>query len=145
MSSNGPPRNYFEALKTNLKSCAKGTKLRVYTYIDKLLVKHFMQDSKNGLLPFRHGIPLSQDQCFKTPEKKECLQPVPYASTVGSFLYVMLCTKLDICFEVGMVTRYQSNPRLKYWTIVKHILKYHKRMRDYVLMLQNVVIVQRVI
>ncbi|RVW24349.1 hypothetical protein CK203_098646 [Vitis vinifera] len=31
MSSHGPPRNYFEALKTNLKTCAKGTKLRVYT------------------------------------------------------------------------------------------------------------------
>ncbi|RVW62856.1 Retrovirus-related Pol polyprotein from transposon 17.6 [Vitis vinifera] len=30
MSSHGPPRNYFEALKTNLKTCAKGTKLRVY-------------------------------------------------------------------------------------------------------------------
>ena len=33
MSSNQPPRNYFEALKTNLKSCAKGTKLRVYSRI----------------------------------------------------------------------------------------------------------------
>ena len=32
MSSNRPPRNYFEALKTNLKSCAKGTKLKVYKY-----------------------------------------------------------------------------------------------------------------
>nr|CAN75008.1 hypothetical protein VITISV_018593 [Vitis vinifera] len=31
MSSHGPPRNYFKALKTNLKTCAKGTKLRVYT------------------------------------------------------------------------------------------------------------------
>ena len=30
MSSNGPPRNYYGALKTNLKTCAKGTKLRVY-------------------------------------------------------------------------------------------------------------------
>ncbi|KAL6334186.1 hypothetical protein AAG906_006771 [Vitis piasezkii] len=33
------------------------------TYIDKLLVKYVMQDSKKGLLPFRHGVPLSQDQC----------------------------------------------------------------------------------
>ena len=33
------------------------------TYIDKLLVKHVMQDSKKGLLPFKHGIPLSQGQC----------------------------------------------------------------------------------
>ncbi|RVW29653.1 Retrovirus-related Pol polyprotein from transposon RE1 [Vitis vinifera] len=30
MSSHGPPRNYFEALKTSLKTYAKGTKLRVY-------------------------------------------------------------------------------------------------------------------
>ena len=29
------------------------------TYIDKLLVKYVMQDSNKGLLPFRHGIPLS--------------------------------------------------------------------------------------
>ena len=30
-SSNRPPRNYYETLKMNLKTCAKGTKLRVYT------------------------------------------------------------------------------------------------------------------
>ena len=29
------------------------------TYIDKLLVKYVIQDSKKGLLSFRHGIPLS--------------------------------------------------------------------------------------
>ena len=29
------------------------------TYIDKLFVKYVMKDSKNGLLPFRHEIPLS--------------------------------------------------------------------------------------
>ena len=29
-SSNGPPRNYRGALEVNLKTCAKGTKLRVY-------------------------------------------------------------------------------------------------------------------
>ena len=31
MSSTGPPRNYCGALKTNLKTCVKGTKLRVYS------------------------------------------------------------------------------------------------------------------
>ena len=30
-SSNGPPRNYRGALEVNLKTCAKRTKLRVYT------------------------------------------------------------------------------------------------------------------
>ena len=34
MSSNGPSKNYCGALEVNLKTCAKGTKLRVYTNID---------------------------------------------------------------------------------------------------------------
>ena len=111
------------------------------TYIDKLLVKYVMQDSKKGLLPFRHGIPLSQDQCLKTLEEKEHMQSVPYAFAVGSLMYAMLFTRPNICFEVGMVSKYQSNLGLEHWTTVKHILKYLRRTRDYVFMLQSVKIV----
>ena len=59
---------------------------------------------------------------------------ISYASTVGIRMYTMLCTRLDICYAVGMVSRYQSNPGLKYWTTVKHILKYLRRTKDYMLM-----------
>ena len=100
-----------------------------------------MQDSKKGLSPFRHGIPLSQDQCPKTLEEKEHMQSVPYAFIVGSLMYAMLCTKLDICFEVGMVSRYQSNLGPEHWTTIKHVLKYLRRTRNYVFMLQSVEIV----
>ncbi|TYK04928.1 gag/pol protein [Cucumis melo var. makuwa] len=58
---------------------------------------------------------------------------IPYASTVGSLMYVMLCTRLDICYAVEIVSRYQSNPGLDHWTAIKVILKYLKRTRDYML------------
>lgn len=58
---------------------------------------------------------------------------VSYASTVGSFIYVMLCTGPDICFAVGMVRRYQSNLGPPHWVTIKRILKYLRRMRDYML------------
>ena len=48
-------------------------------------------------------------------------------------MYAMLCTRPDICYLDGMVSRYQSNPRLKHWQAVKHILKYLLRTRDYML------------
>jgi len=48
-------------------------------------------------------------------------------------MYVMLCTRPDICYSVGIVSRYQSNPGLKQLQAVKHILKYLKRTRDYML------------
>ena len=43
----------------------------------------------------------------------------------------MICSSSDICYAVGIVNRYQSNPRLDHWTTVKSILKYLRRMRDY--------------
>ena len=61
------------------------------------------------------------------------MRQVSYTSAVGSLIYAMICTRPDICYSVGMVSRYQSNPGLKHWQAVKHILKYLRRMRDYML------------
>ena len=59
--------------------------------------------------PFRFGIVFSHDRCPWTYEKRNHIKVVPYVYTIGSFMYVMLCARLDICFIVGMVSRYQSN------------------------------------
>ncbi|KAL4028497.1 hypothetical protein IC575_011694 [Cucumis melo] len=61
------------------------------------------------------------------------MRHIPYASAVGSLMYAMLCTRPDICYAVGIVSRYQSNPGLAHWTAVKTILKYPRRTRDYML------------
>jgi hypothetical protein len=56
-----------------------------------------------------------------------------YASTVRSLMHAVHCTRPDICFAVGIDSRYQSNPREEYWQSVKHILKYIKGTIDYML------------
>ncbi|XP_065638232.1 secreted RxLR effector protein 161-like [Quercus suber] len=102
-------------------------------YVDKVLEWFSMQNSKKGLLPFRHRVLLSDDQRPKTQEEVNMMRQVPYASAVGSLMYAMLCTRPDICYLVGMVSRYQSNPGPKHWQAVKHILKYLRRTRNYML------------
>ncbi|PKI51478.1 hypothetical protein CRG98_028189 [Punica granatum] len=69
----------------------------------------------------------------KTPEEREKMAQVPYASAIGSLMYVMLCTRPDIAYAVSMTSRYQSNPGLDHWTAVKNILKYLRRTKDMVL------------
>ena len=39
-----------------------------------------------------------------------------------------------VCYAMGMVSQYQSNPGLAYWIAVKHIFKYLRRTRNYMLM-----------
>ena len=103
------------------------------SYIDKIIDKYAMQEAKKGSQPSIAGLTLSLDDCPKTSEERERMSKVPYASAVGSLMYAMLCTRPDICFAVGMVSRYQANPGTKHWQAVKHILKYLKRTRDYML------------
>ena len=83
-----------------------------------------MVDSKKGFIPFRVGISLSSNQRPKTPAEIERMRGISYASAVGSLMYAILCTRSDICFAFGIVSRYQSNPGEEHWTTVKHIFKY---------------------
>ena len=80
------------------------------SYIDQILARFSMQDSKKGFVPFRVGSSLSTNQRPKTPAEIERMRGIFYVSTVGSLMYAMLCTRPDICFAVGMVSRYQSDP-----------------------------------
>ena len=38
------------------------------------------------------------------------MNKVPYCSMIESLMYVMMCTRPDICHTIGMAIRYQSNP-----------------------------------
>ncbi|KAL4010631.1 gag/pol protein [Cucumis melo var. makuwa] len=66
-------------------------------------------------------------------KKLEDISNIPYAFVFGSLMYAMLCTRPDVCYSVGMVSRYQSNPGRDHWTAVKNILKYLRRIKDYML------------
>ena len=48
-------------------------------------------------------------------------------------MYAMLCTRLDICYAVGVVSRYQSDIGEQHWIVVKDILEYLRGMRYYML------------
>ena len=75
------------------------------SYINKVLTRFSIDNSKKGLLPFRHGLVFSKEQCPKTQEERSRMEGIPYALVVGSLMYAMLCTRPDISFAVGIVSR----------------------------------------
>ena len=52
------------------------------------------------------------------------MSKVPYASTIGFLMYVMVCTRPNIVHVVGVVSRYMSHSGLEHWNVVKWILRY---------------------
>ena len=70
------------------------------------------------------GTKLSSSQCPTSPSEMEEMSRVPYQSVVGSLMYVMVCTRLDIAQAVGVLSRYMSNPGRAHWDAVKRIFRY---------------------
>ena len=58
------------------------------------------------------------------------MDKIPYASTIGSIMYVMLCTRLDVSCALSMKSRFQSDPGESHCIAVKNILKYLRRTKD---------------
>ena len=55
---------------------------------------------------------------------------IPYASTIGSIMYAMLCTRPDVAHALSVTSRYQADPGEEHWKAVKNILKYLRRTKD---------------
>ena len=55
---------------------------------------------------------------------------IPYASAVGSIMYVMLCTRPNVTYALGIVGKFQTNPGEDHQKAVKNILKYLRRTKD---------------
>ena len=80
------------------------------TYIDKVLKRFNMQESNKGLLPMSHGVSLLRALCPKTQDERDRISRIPYAFAIGSIMYVMLCTRLDVSHAFGITNRYQVDP-----------------------------------
>jgi hypothetical protein len=69
-------------------------------------------------------------QCPSTADERKHMSKVPYVSAVGSIMYTMICTHLDVSYALSVASRYQADLGESHWTLVKNILKYLRRTKD---------------
>jgi len=58
------------------------------------------------------------------------MSKVPYALVIGTIMYVMICTRLDVSYPLSVASKYQANLSKSHWTLVKTIIKYLRRTKD---------------
>ncbi|KAL0355600.1 UNVERIFIED_CONTAM: Retrovirus-related Pol polyprotein from transposon TNT 1-94 [Sesamum radiatum] len=76
------------------------------SYVEKVLKRFKMENSKRGFLPMRHRIKLSKKQSPKADEELRKIFDIPYASAVGSIQYAVQCTRPDVAFALSVTSRY---------------------------------------
>ncbi|KAH9695599.1 hypothetical protein KPL71_022832 [Citrus sinensis] len=89
------------------------------SYAKEILKRFKMNDCKPISTPVECGVKLSKyDEC-------EDIDPTFFKSLVGSLRY-LTCTRPDILYAVGLVSRYMENPKTTHFKAAKRILRYIK-------------------
>ncbi|GKA58675.1 retrotransposon protein, putative, ty1-copia subclass [Tanacetum coccineum] len=79
-------------------------------YMDKILKRYKMDNSKRGHIPMQERLDLNKSQ--------------------GSIMFAVRCTRPDVAFVQNITSRFQQNPGELHWTAVKNILKYLRNTKD---------------
>ncbi|GKB26309.1 retrovirus-related pol polyprotein from transposon TNT 1-94, partial [Tanacetum coccineum] len=100
------------------------------SYVKKILQRFSMQDYKPISTPFPTDVKLSSKMSPSSEKERMEMSRVPYASVVGSLMFVIICTRPDIAHAVGVVSWYMAEPGREHWEAVKRILRYVKGTSD---------------
>ena len=83
-----------------------------------------MNEANPVSTPLGSHFKLSKEQSPKTKEERDHMSKLPYTLAIGSLMYAMVCTRLDIVHAVGVMSRYMSRIGKQHWEVVKWILRY---------------------
>ena len=75
-----------------------------------MLSRFNVENAKTRNTPLGTNLKFSKRQSSHIEEEESHMSKVLYASSVGSLMYVMVCTRPDITHVVGVVSKILSNP-----------------------------------
>ena len=78
------------------------------------VVKFGMSNSKPVVTPTNPLFKLSMSQNPSTKVERAYMNRIPYASLIGSLMYVMVYMRSSIAYKVSLVSRYMEIPRKAY-------------------------------
>ena len=107
------------------------------SYIEKVMKKFSLENSKATAVPLAGHFKLSNEQCPKTEFERREMEKVPYAVAVGCLMYIMVSTRPDIAHSLSVLSRYMSNPGLEHWNTLKWLMRYLKGTSKYGLIYQR--------
>ena len=116
--------SYFLGMEIERKRDEGTIKLSQKKLTGEILNRFGMSEAKGRSVPLNQGEKMTRDgEPLDTGEH-------PYRELIGSLLYLSVCTRPDIAYAVGALSRYMSAPTTDHWRAAIGILRYLADTRD---------------
>lgn len=99
--------------------------------MEKILAKFGMNNVKLVNLPVASHFKISLGLSPRNDEEKEYMSHVPYGSTLGNLMYVMVSTRHDILHVVGVLSSFMENIGKEHWRAVEWVPQYFGGISDH--------------
>ena len=93
-------------------------------YIEKLLDKFDKDESNIARTQVDINLHLSENI-------SQSISQLEYSRIIGSLMYVMNCTRPDLAYSVGKLSRYTSNLGVDHWKAIIKVLRYLRYTQNY--------------
>ena len=77
---------------------------------------------------------------YFSKNKIDSVSQVEYFRVIGSLIYLLSCTRLDIAYAINKLSKYTSNPKAKHCQGIMRVLKYLRFTRDYGCTIQDILL-----
>lgn len=77
------------------------------------------------------GDKFNKNQCHKNEIERAKMNDRLFGSGLSSLMYAQVCTGPNIAFIVGVLSRYQLNPRNDHWIVAKKVIRYSQKTKEY--------------
>lgn len=105
-------------------------KLSQEAYAETILKRFEMISCKEINTPMEGNIAILKET------SENLITNVPYRELIGSIMYLMLGTRPDLCYSIGVLSQFSEEHGLKHWKACKRVLRYIQKTKTYGLFYQ---------
>ncbi|KAF1317226.1 putative polyprotein, partial [Globisporangium splendens] len=122
---------YVLGMEISQNQASRTTTVKQTQYIRDITERFNQESAKAVENPCIASAKTSMQDCPNNEKERGMMRNKPYRSLIGCLLYVSICTRPDISFAVGHLSRYVEDPGEAHWREAIRVLRYLSTTREY--------------
>jgi hypothetical protein len=128
--ADGGELRWFLGFEIKRDRAARTISINQRNYIERMVDRFRLTNAKPVATPMKSGAQFSKDQSPSTPTQEMRMRGIPYAEAIGSVLWLVIISRPDAAFAVGILSQFIQNPGPAHWEGVKRLITYLGSTKD---------------